>query len=149
MKAPGVYAFVCPDGRRYVGSSRDCQRRAKYGLNRTNPRLREAISRYPLNQWSFEVLELLPPKNCTEVKLRGAENRHIERLKTRDPQYGFNIRPPNLRPVVPPRFGPLIGVRIPAELVSEIERVAKEEYMDRSQAMRQLIRWGLRSLQEK
>jgi hypothetical protein len=66
--------------------------RAAAGLQRLNKRIALAIKKYPLETWYFELLELLP-FDCTEQELRIAEQRHIDRLGTSDPQCGFNVRP--------------------------------------------------------
>src|SRR5262249_6826781 len=61
----------------------------------SNPRLASALTKYPAETWTFEVLQLLPPA-CAVSALRAAEQQqqqHIERLHTRDPKHGFNILP--------------------------------------------------------
>jgi hypothetical protein len=42
VPAPGVYRFICPDGRSYVGS------RCAYGVSDHNQRLADALDQYPL-----------------------------------------------------------------------------------------------------
>lgn len=89
-KAPAVYRFICPDGRSYVGAVANERDRAKYGINRRNKLLDEAFERYPPEAWTYEVLERLWP-GCSEQELRRAEQRHIDRLRTLDPEHGFNM----------------------------------------------------------
>src|SRR5262249_37143998 len=91
-KAPAVYRYVCPDGRSYVGSTHDHEVRLHAGIERSNPRLTSALTKYPAETWTFELLQLLPPGSVVPV-LRAAEQHHIERLRTRDPKHGFNILP--------------------------------------------------------
>jgi hypothetical protein len=86
--ASGVYRFVCPDGRSYVGSVAEIRNRGSK-LNRSNSRIRAAVDRYPPETWSFEVLERLTP-NCDR---HAAEQRHMDRLRSWHPRHGFNICP--------------------------------------------------------
>lgn len=89
---PVVYRFVCPDGRCYVGSVRNGRARAKNGIGRMNSRLLAAYKQHPPKTWTYEVLERLPPE-CSERKLRRAEQRYIEHLRSWHPEHGFNIDP--------------------------------------------------------
>jgi hypothetical protein len=91
-KAPVVYRYICPDGRSYVGAVANEQYRFQNGIQRNNPLLREAFTQYPSETWTYEILERLRP-GCSEDELRVAENHHINRLRTLDPKYGFNIYP--------------------------------------------------------
>lgn len=92
MRAPGVYRFICPDGRSYIGSASDCRRRDQSGLARSNSRLREAFEQWPPEQWRYVLLQRLPPA-CSRRELRAAEQRHIERLETWTHKGGFNMVP--------------------------------------------------------
>jgi hypothetical protein len=89
-KAPAVYRFCAPDGRSYVGAVGDSRRRADEGLRRSNARLVAAFEQHPSETWTYEILELLPP-GCSLEELRAAEQRHIDRLRSREPDAGFNI----------------------------------------------------------
>jgi hypothetical protein len=91
MPAPGVYRFICPDGRSYVGAVKNCRKRAKKGIARLNHRLAAAFEQYPPKDWTFEILEWLKP-GCSNDQLRKAEQRHIDRLQSWLPDVGFNIR---------------------------------------------------------
>jgi hypothetical protein len=91
VPAPAVYRFVCPDSRSYVGSVSDIRRREVHGIARSNPWLKAAFERYPPDTFAYEILERFPP-GCSE-QLREAEQRHIERLRSWDPECGFNIHP--------------------------------------------------------
>jgi hypothetical protein len=91
-RAPAVYRFVCPDGRSYVGSVKDCRNRADNGLRRSNSRLLDAFEHYPPESFAYEALEQLRP-GCSERDLREAEQRHIDRLRSWDSACGFNIVP--------------------------------------------------------
>jgi hypothetical protein len=90
-RTPGVYRFICLDGRSYVGSTGDVYTRAR-GIDRRSTWLKAAFEQYPPKTWTFEVLELLP-LGCSDQELREAEQRHIERLRSWDPEYGFNDAP--------------------------------------------------------
>lgn len=76
-RAPAVYRFVSPDGRSYVGSVKDCRTRAKSGIRRSNSRLKAAYEQYP--------------PGSSELALRKAEQKHINRLRSWSPECGFNI----------------------------------------------------------
>src|SRR5262249_17594738 len=89
-KEPAVYRFICPDGRSYVGSVRDCRKRANNGIQRSNSRLLAAFEQHPPETFAYEVLERLPPR-CSKRELREAEQRHIDRLGSWSPEAGFNI----------------------------------------------------------
>jgi hypothetical protein len=84
-----MYRWICPDGRSYVGSQMDI--RGRQGrLGRNNVRLREALKIYPAETWRFEILERLEFYSDDQYE---REQYHIDRLRTLDPQYGFNIHP--------------------------------------------------------
>lgn len=92
VNAPAIYRFICPDGRSYVGSSCNITKRANYGIARLNVRLAAAFKQHSPETWTFEILESLTP-GCSEQELRGAEQRHIDRLHSCEPDAGFNIVP--------------------------------------------------------
>jgi hypothetical protein len=91
---PAVYCFTCPDGRKYVGSRVNIRNRKQLGVHRphANPRVLKALKRYPPETWIFEILERMPRGILLEDLLR-AEQRHIERLRSWNPLFGFNIFP--------------------------------------------------------
>jgi hypothetical protein len=89
---PAVYRFISPDGRSYVGSTRYSHERASGGIHRSNPRLLAAFQIYRPETFVFEILERLPLR-CSEWKLRKAEQRHINRLRSWKPEAGFNMNP--------------------------------------------------------
>lgn len=60
--SPAVYRFVCPDGRSYVGSAKNIEKRPHAAVDRENPRLLKAFKKYPPETWRFEILETLPPR---------------------------------------------------------------------------------------
>jgi hypothetical protein len=88
---PAVYRFVCPDGRSYTGAVGDCRKRGDH-LRRSNARLRTVFELHPPETWTFEVLQRLPP-GCSTRALRKAEQRHIDRLRSWLPEFGFNMDP--------------------------------------------------------
>jgi hypothetical protein len=90
-RAPGVYRFVCPDGRSYVGAVGRVTNRGDK-LARSNRRLQKAFKKYPPGTWRFELLETLPG-GCTVAALRAAEQRHIDRFCTYKESSGFNVFP--------------------------------------------------------
>jgi len=85
-----VYRFIAPDGRSYVGAVRDGRNRAKHGIARTNQRLEEAFRQYPPETFRSEILEEVPGWPSRD-ELAKAEQRHINRLRSWDPKYGFNM----------------------------------------------------------
>jgi hypothetical protein len=88
---PAVYRFIAPDGRSYVGSRKNIRNRTKAPIG-YNKRLLEALAIYPQDQWQFEILEKLEV-GCSGELLREAEQRHIDRLQTFSPDFGFNVNP--------------------------------------------------------
>jgi hypothetical protein len=91
-KFPIVYRFICPDGRSYVGAVADGRYRGDRGIARLNSLLLDAFEQYPPESWSYEVLERLTP-GCSWRDRREAEQRHIDRLRSWDPAFGFNMQP--------------------------------------------------------
>lgn len=89
-KAPAVYRYICPDGRSYVGGVSDIRKRDAYGIYRSNLWLEAAFELYPPESWVFEI-------RCSERELRAAEQHHMDRLQSLDPEHGFNILRPGLR----------------------------------------------------
>jgi hypothetical protein len=85
-----VYRFICPDGRSYVGSTHNLKVRPLKGLSRSNRRIKAIIEKYPPETWRFEVLERLPSRRPFQEAVE-AEQRHIERLGTLNPERGFNV----------------------------------------------------------
>lgn len=90
--APAVYRYISPDGRSYVGSVGDCRNRNDKGIQRRNSRLLAAFKQHPPESFVYEVLEILPPGCSERVRLR-AEQKHMERLRSWSPEFGFNIFP--------------------------------------------------------
>ena len=91
-KVPGVYRFVCPDGRSYVGSRLNVTKRERAGIRAQNSRLAKTLKKYPPHTWRFEILERLRP-GCATEQLRTAEQRWIDRLRTWSASSGFNMLP--------------------------------------------------------
>jgi hypothetical protein len=90
---PFVYRFICPDGRSYVGAVQYGLGRFVYGVNRSNKRLEKAFKKYPPDTWPHEILERFAA-GCSYRDLRLAEQRHVDRLRTCEKRYGFNVHPP-------------------------------------------------------
>lgn len=92
-KSPAVYRYICPDGRSYVGSTWFSKLRPVNGLSRSNARIDAALKEYPAETWVFEIIELLPGHSAGDVlhKTLEAEQRHIDRLGTLNPERGFNV----------------------------------------------------------
>jgi hypothetical protein len=82
-----VYRFIAPDGRSYVGSTW-CSGLRQPTLSRSNSRIKTASEKYPPETWSFELLERVPVGQSRFE----AEQRHIDRLGTLNPDRGFNMR---------------------------------------------------------
>ncbi len=92
----GVYAISHELGKVYVGSSvciayrwslhrQDLEKGKHHSI-----RLQRSWNKYGPNSFSWEVLEIVPPERA---KLVEREQFHIDRLKSSDPKYGFNISP--------------------------------------------------------
>ena len=75
----GVYRFIAPDGRSYVGSCTEIDRHGRQGLGRSNSRMVEVFDRHPPETWKFDIMERLPP-GCSKADRRAAEQRHIDRF---------------------------------------------------------------------
>src|SRR5262249_28690167 len=90
---PGVYRFICPDGRSYVGSRRWLERRKRIGMQPSNKRLQSILVKYPSEMWTFEIIELIPWRMYTRPlgNTYEREQYHIERLRSWDPAHGFNM----------------------------------------------------------
>jgi hypothetical protein len=91
-RAPAVYRWVCPDGRSYVGAVGNSHRRGDYGIARSNTRMLAAFEQHPPESWTYEVLQQLPP-GSSKRELHEAEQRHIDRLRSWEPEFGFNMVP--------------------------------------------------------
>jgi hypothetical protein len=87
--APAVFRFVCPDGRSYIGCVADVRERSKHGPTYATAQITDALRQYPPKQWTFEVLERLPP-GCSRQTMLAAKRRHIARLRTWSLEGGFN-----------------------------------------------------------
>lgn len=132
--APAVYKYTCPDGRVYVGGCPDWRTRDRYGLKRSNSRMKEAFKKHPPETWTFEILEKLKP-GCWTKTLRRAEQRHIVRLRSWDPKYGFNIfAAARARPA------PVIGPIKPGQLLLRKEHVLELVFLRSYNALRQWMK---------
>lgn len=60
-----------------MSAASDCRTRAKSGIRRSNSRLKAAYEQYP--------------PGSSELALRKAEQKHINRLRSWSPECGFNI----------------------------------------------------------
>src|SRR5579859_8197671 len=89
--APAVYCFIAGDGRLYIGSTSNIRTRTRLEVKRSNPRLLEGFLLFAPNTWHFKILEKLKP-GCTLLELKLAEQKHIDRLRSSDPRYGFNMQ---------------------------------------------------------
>jgi hypothetical protein len=66
--------------------------RGRGDIQRSNARLLAAFELHPPETWTFDVLERLPPGCSTQARCE-AEQRHIDRLRSWLPEFGFNIVP--------------------------------------------------------
>src|SRR4249920_2896580 len=85
-----VYAWICPDGRKYIGAVSNGNDRSKR-VERRNDRIAEALEKHPENTWKYELLARLPRSKATAY-LHTIEQMYIDMYQTMDPRYGFNIR---------------------------------------------------------
>lgn len=95
-KRSGVYAITNRlDGRVYVGSSVLLSRRLKQHRSdlragtHANTRLQRAWKKYGESAFHFETIELVDEPGM----LLTCEQSHIDRLRSADRQYGYNLRP--------------------------------------------------------
>jgi hypothetical protein len=150
MKAPGVYRFICPDGRSYVGAARDIHNRGRGGLGRRNSRIDKALESHPSETWTFEVLEELPA-GCSETALQRAEQCHIERLSAFLPERRFDVlfgRPGTTRWTMPKLFAnaKMFHLAVPIDWTERIDdwRRRQPDVPSVAEALRRLIDLGLK-----
>lgn len=97
-KNPGIYCITCLiDGRKYVGKSLDLNNRKREFENfcRHDSKTKsyagkyidEALKKYGLYNFQRTILT-----HCKEEELDKMEQFYINRLKTEDEKYGFNIQ---------------------------------------------------------
>ena len=97
-KNPGIYCITCLiDGRKYVGKSVDLNNRKKEFENfckydsktksYAGKYIDEALKKYGLYNFQRTILT-----HCKEEELNKMERFYIDRLKTEDERYGFNIQ---------------------------------------------------------
>lgn len=86
------YIFNTKTNKYYIGSSVDIKRRfnehkkhLKYN-NHVNPHLQSTYNKYGLNALKFNILE-----QCEESLLEEKENYYINKYKSNDSRYGYNI----------------------------------------------------------
>ena len=95
-RAPAVYRFICPDGRSYIGITRNHHVRPRYGVARRNARLDEAFANHPPETWTYELIEVLPQGSSREA-MQEAEQRHIDNFGSQRPECGFNVARSHVR----------------------------------------------------
>jgi hypothetical protein len=105
-KYPGVYRYICPDGRSYVGSAWFLKLRPVNGLSRSNARIDAALKEYPAETRLFEILEVLTGLAAGDIHhgTLAAEQRHIDRLGTLNPDRGINVVSAMAADRRPPKF---------------------------------------------
>jgi group I intron endonuclease len=94
LKTQGVYGITLVlDGRVYVGSSNECERRLQEHLHdlrlgkHENPYLQNAWNKHGEENFLFEILEVVKDK----IWLRAREQAGFSRFHSCDPKFGFNI----------------------------------------------------------
>ena len=97
-KNPGIYCLTCLiDGRKYIGKSIDLNTRKKVFENfcrhgsktksYAGKFINEALKKYGIHNFQRTILT-----HCKEEDLEKMEQFYIDRLKTEDERYGFNIQ---------------------------------------------------------
>jgi len=97
-KNPGIYCITCLiDGRKYVGKSVDLNNRKREFENfcksdsktksYAGKYINEALKKYGIHNFQRTILT-----HCKEEELEKMEQFYIDRLKTEDERYGFNIQ---------------------------------------------------------
>ncbi len=97
----GIYAITCSDNKKvYIGSSKSIK--ARWIVHRCNLKkdahdnlhLQRAYNKYGVDSFVYTILE-----KCQLDELISKETEWIDRFKSRDPEYGFNIMLPGEYPV--------------------------------------------------
>ena len=95
----GIYSITnSVNGKRYVGKSKNIKRRFyqhKYSMKKLNPKttsshLRNAVSKYGIDAFRFEILETI--HTLDESLLSDLEVFYMDEFKTNDPNYGYNLK---------------------------------------------------------
>lgn len=86
--ACGIYKITAPDGRVYIGMSKDINKRwysYRAGMVNQQPAIMESILKYGSENHKFEILE-----ECSPVDIRAYEAYYILIYKSIDPRIGLN-----------------------------------------------------------
>lgn len=90
----GIYAIVCnPTGKVYVGQSKNIKVRKSQHLGKLligkhyNTYFQNAFNKYGRSSFSFKVLE-----NCTPEELTAKEAYWIQKYKSNNSEFGFNLK---------------------------------------------------------
>lgn len=89
-----IYAYIAPDGRRYIGKT-GAQQHARAGSGGAGykhcGRFWKAITRYGWESFKYEILAVIPKsiQNAAEIACK-KESEYIQRYQTTNILYGFN-----------------------------------------------------------
>lgn len=99
MKKVGIYKVECIiDNKKYIGQSKDIEKRFKKHLTELknnrhlNSYMQHSFNRYGIEYFVFEVIEL-----CLEEELMNKEIFYIDKLKSYNRNFGFNVEYGGLR----------------------------------------------------
>lgn len=83
----GIYKITSPNGKVYIGQSKDIELRWKGHINNPSNRfLKESFDKYGVSNHQFDVLQ-----TCYEWELDEIEEGYILQYKATNPKFGFNL----------------------------------------------------------
>lgn len=83
----GIYKITSPNGKVYIGQSKDIQLRWKQHINNpSNKFLKESFDEYGVSNHQFDILD-----TCYEWELDEIEEGYILQYKATNPKFGFNL----------------------------------------------------------
>lgn len=83
-----IYRFTFPDGKVYIGLSKDAYQRWKGHKHCPKGEVGEAIRRFGFDSVKREILD-----TGDKEYIRSIEDRIIREHKARDPEFGYNVAP--------------------------------------------------------
>lgn len=87
----GIYCWTSPEGKRYIGQSKNLKYRYKQFFNKFNYQSNDLIKTarlkyYNFDEWKYEVLEY-----CSKEELNKKEEYWILYYKSNNPEFGYNL----------------------------------------------------------
>lgn len=92
-KIYSVYMHIFPNGKRYIGMTKDIERRwigtgSAYKLNGRNCRIKNAINEY---DWKTDVQHIIIASNLSKEEAEQMEIDLIAKYQTTEEAYGYNM----------------------------------------------------------